>query len=246
MPPLLADPLLLGGAVIAFVLGGLVKGTLGVGLPLVVVPLLTLALPAPTAIALVVVPVLASNLWQAWDTGVSWRGVRRFAPLIGALFACTLLTVPMTLALPARALNAMVAGAVVLAVVLTMWRPKLDIRRETPWSLAVGALSGVMGGVSSLTGPIIISYLMALKLPRDEFVGSISIIYLGAALPLYASMAAHGRIGPGELALSALAMLPVSVGLWLGKLARGRLSEDWFRRVLLLFLCGVAAALFLK
>lgn len=246
MPAFLSDPLLIAGAAFAFVLGGLVKGTLGVGLPLVVVPLLTLAMPAPAAIALVVVPVLASNLWQAWDTGVSVRGVRRFAPLIGALFAATLLTVPMTLALPARALNAMVAGAVGLAALLTVWRPKLDIRRETPWSLAVGALSGVMGGVSSLTGPLVISYLMALKLPRDEFVGSISVIYLSAALPLYASMAAHGRIGWAELAISALAMLPVSLGLWLGKLARGRLSEEGFRRVLLVFLCGVALALLFK
>lgn len=246
MPDFFAHPLLLAAAAVAFALGGLVKGTLGVGLPLVVVPLLTLAMPAPSAIALVVVPVLASNLWQAWDTGVSRRGVRRFAPLIGALFAATLLTVPMTLSLSTRTLNTMVAGAVALAVLLTVWRPQLRIRRETPWSLVVGALSGVMGGVSSLTGPIVISYLMALKLPRDEFVGSISIIYLAAALPLYASMAAHGRIGAAELALSALAMLPVSLGLALGKAVRGRLSEDWFRRVLLLFLCGVALALLFK
>ena len=48
----------------AVVLGGVVKGTLGVGLPLVVVPLLSLLLPAPKAMGLLVMPVLLSILWQ--------------------------------------------------------------------------------------------------------------------------------------------------------------------------------------
>ena len=46
-------------------LGGLVKGVLGVGLPLVTVPLLSLVLPAPQAIGMLVVPVLLANLIQA-------------------------------------------------------------------------------------------------------------------------------------------------------------------------------------
>ncbi|MFN5880219.1 MAG: hypothetical protein ACK44L_00755, partial [Burkholderiales bacterium] len=36
----------------AFVIGGVVKGLLGVGLPLITVPLLALVIPSPKAIAL--------------------------------------------------------------------------------------------------------------------------------------------------------------------------------------------------
>ena len=60
----------------------------------------------------------------------------------------------------------------------------------------MGLLSGVMVGVSALTGPVIISYLMSLRLPRDVFVGSV--IYLSGALPLYDSMASCG--GAGDVA----------------------------------------------
>ena len=83
----------------AFFLGGLVKGTLGIGLPLVALPLLSLGWPAATGIALMAAPVLISNVWQAWDSGISVQGVRRFLPLIVMLALATLLTVPMTLAL---------------------------------------------------------------------------------------------------------------------------------------------------
>jgi hypothetical protein len=118
--------------------------------------------------------------------------------------------------------------------------------RERWWSAGVGALSGVLGGVSSLAGPLIVSYLVALRLPREEFIGNISVIYFASALPLYVSMAAHERLGGTELLLSALALLPMAAGLALGKRLRGRLGERWFRRVLLAFLAAVALLLALR
>lgn len=231
-----------------FVFGGIVKGTLGVGLPLVAVPLLSLAIPATQAIGMVMMPVLVSNLLQAFEGGLSRQGVRRFAPLIVALLLSTLITVPLTLDLPDRTLRAMLAGVVLLAVVLMAMPLQLDLapRFERWWSLAVGTVSGILGGVSSLTGPIIITYLVSLRLPRDVFVGTISVIYLAGALPLYGSMVAHGRVGPTEAVLSVAALLPMAVGLFIGKRVRHRLSEVWFRRLLFGFLVLIAVLLLFR
>jgi hypothetical protein len=244
MPELL--PLALGA--VTFVLGGLVKGTLGVGLPLVVVPLLSLAIAPTHAIGMVAVPVLMSNLWQAWDSGFTQAGLRRFAPLIAMLLLTTLATVPMTLAMPDATLRTVLAVVVLLAVALTALPLRLAVppRQERWWSAGVGALSGVMGGVSSLTGPIIITYLMSLRLTREDFVSTVSVIYLAGALPLYGSMAAQGRFSWQDLLLSALALLPMAAGLAAGKWLRGRLSEVAFRRALLGFLVLVALLLIFK
>jgi uncharacterized membrane protein YfcA len=233
---------------LAFLLGGLVKGTLGVGLHLVVVPLMSLAVPSPLAISLVVVPVLASNLWQAWDSKAPMENVRRFSPLLMALFVATVITVPMTLALSVKSLNVMLAVAVITAVLLMALNPKLNVspRHEKVYSLAVGALSGVMGGISSLTGPIMITYLMALRLSRESFVGTMSVIYLCGSIPLYIAMALVGRLGLGEFLLSGLAMVPVMMGMAVGKRLRVHLSELLFRRTLLVFLSLIALALLLK
>jgi len=232
----------------AFLLGGLVKGTLGIGLPLVTMPLLSLSLPPAQAMALMLVPVLASNGWQVRDSGVSWSGVRRFWPILVTLPLCTLLTVPMTLALNDEALRRMIAGAVLLAVALNALPLRLAVGpgQERWCSAVVGALSGVMGGVSALAGPLVISYLVSLRLTREVFVGTISVIYLSSALALYGSMAARGRIGLLEVALSALALLPVALGMAAGKRLRGRLSEAVFRRLLLGMLVLVSALLLLR
>ena len=148
----------------------------------------------------------------------------------------------------AKATNVALGVVVLLAVAVLCLPLRLEVApgRERWWSAGIGALSGVMGGVSSLTGPLIISYLMSLRLSREIFIGSISLIYLGAAIPLYASMAAYGRLGGAELALSALALIPMALGLAFGRKLREHLSEIWFRRVLLTFLSLVAVVLVLK
>lgn len=240
--------LALGLGVAAFLLGGLVKGLLGIGLPLVALPILSLGYTPTQAIGMVAVPVLLSNFYQAWDTGISWPGVKRFLPLIVLLVLATTATVPMTLALPEATLRRVLATVVLLAVVLNAMPLRLNVppQQERWWSAGVGLLSGVMGGVSSLTGPLIISYLMSLRLPREVFVGTISAIYLSGALPLYGSMALQGRFTLRELVLSALALLPLALGMAVGKQLRGKLGEALFRRVLLGFLVGLALLLIFK
>lgn len=244
----LALPGLLAVGAGMFVAGGVVKGTLGVGLPLVVVPLLTLIVPAPQAMGLLVLPVLLSNVLQALEGGRLGYAVRRFAPLIVAQLLATLLAIHFSRELSLKALNGAIALTVLSAVVLMLLQPRGEItpRHEVWAGPLVGAVAGAMAGVSSLTGPILITYLMALRLQRDEFVGSISIIYLLGAVPMYAGMLAWGRFGWAEVGWSCLALVPMVLGLRMGAAIRHRLSEALFRRMLLAFLTLLSALLLVK
>jgi uncharacterized protein len=234
--------------VFAFVLGGSVKGALGVGLPLVAVPVLSLWIPSPQAIGMMVVPVLSSNVWQAVDGGRLLQSLRRFRGLITAQIIATVLTVRMTLALSTPQMNVLLACVLLLGVAIMAFQPTLRVspNREEAVGTGIGLFSGLLGGVSSLTGPIIITYLMSLKIDRDTFVASISVIYLSAALPLYGAMLWFHRIALTDIALSGLAMLPMAAGLFLGKMLRQRLAEVVFRKLLLVFLTLIALTLLLK
>jgi uncharacterized protein len=234
--------------VLAFVAGGTVKGALGAGLPLVAVPLLSLWVPAPQAIGLVVFPVLSSNLWQAVDGGRLIQSLKRFRGLIAAQVIATFLTVRMTLALTASQMNVFLAFALLLAVVVMALKPTLHVppHKEMPVGVGVGLFSGLLGGVSSLTGPIIITYLLALRLDRETFVASISVIYLAAALPLYGALLWFDRIAVTDFALSAVALLPMAMGMAMGKVLRQWFNEALFRKLLLVFLAVLAVLLLLK
>ena len=61
----MVDPGLLFGVVFAFCIAGFVKGMVGLGLPTVSLGLLSLFVDLPTAMALLVMPSLLTNIWQA-------------------------------------------------------------------------------------------------------------------------------------------------------------------------------------
>lgn len=224
--------------------GGMVKGALGVGLPLVSVPLLSLVIPPSQAMGLMVLPVVASNIQQAWQGGWWKSASRRFAPLLLAQTVVTLLVIEMSRTWPTKWLDVAVAVTVIVAVVGMNARPQAGIpaRHETWAGIVVGALAGVMAGLSSLPGPMIITYLVALRLPREEFVGSISVIYLIGAIPTYAGMLYFGRFELVDIGWSCVAMVPAWLGLFAGTKVRERLNEKQFRlilQVLLIILAGV-------
>ena len=101
----------------AILFGGIVKGTLGVGLPLFAVPIMSLMIGSTQAIALVAVPVLVSNIWQAWQEA-SWKAsLKRFWPLMLTQAIMTVIAVHWTLSFSVKQLNMLVAFAVILAVV---------------------------------------------------------------------------------------------------------------------------------
>ena len=177
--------------------GGVVKGALGVGLPLVTVPLLSLVIPASQAMGLLVVPVLLSNNLQAREGGRLGYALRRFGPLMAAQLVATLVAVYASRHISTQGLNLAISLTVVTAVLLMALQPSGEIGpRQEAWAgPVVGAIAGALAGLSSLTGPLLITYLMALRLRRDEFVGSISIIYFLGAVPMYAAMLWWGRFG---------------------------------------------------
>ncbi|MEM6943618.1 MAG: TSUP family transporter, partial [Pseudomonadota bacterium] len=93
---------------VAFFLGGLVKGGLGFGLPLVTISLLPLFLPLDLALAINALILPALNAWQARQSGRFGEVLRRFWPLaltltlflpLGAWFATGVDTRTLTLAL---------------------------------------------------------------------------------------------------------------------------------------------------
>ena len=228
--------------------GGLIKGTLGVGLPLFAVPVMSLFISSTQAIALVSVPVLVSNIWQVWQEGSLRTSLKRFWPLMLTQAILTVFSVYWTLSFSARELNMAMAFALIVAVVLMAFKPSFNIpqEKESAASALVGVTSGLLGGASSLTGPIVISYMMSLKLTRNEFVGFISVIYLNGAWPLYLAMWHFDRMSLEDVGYSFFAIIPMFLGLQAGRKIRNRLSEETFRRALLGFLTVVAVMLLFR
>lgn len=232
----------------SLMLGGLVKGILGVGLPLVVIPLLSLFIPTPQAMGLLVMPVLISNLLQTIVYTDAKNVFSRFKWVLVWQLLATVGAVHFTRNLSWHGLNVVLAVVVMSAVVTMALGASFSVSQASErWmGPVVGCVAGAMAGASSLTGPILITYLLALGLGREAFIGTISIIYLCGAVPMYAAMLWYGRFGLGEVGLSCLALVPMTLGLHMGQKMRHHLSDRVFRQLLLGFLSVLSILLVLK
>ena len=59
------DAATLGIIFVAVIIGGIFKGIVGLGLPIVSIAILLNFLPPTTVLAIVVVPIVVTNFWQA-------------------------------------------------------------------------------------------------------------------------------------------------------------------------------------
>lgn len=215
-------------------LGGMLKGVVGLGLPLLSLPLMVLALPLKTAVALLVFPVFATNLTQSFQGGMFKPTLRRFWPMALALFVVIAVTTQMLVIVPERVLYGIVGASLVILTFVLRWRAEwhLQPRHESWVGPLAGTAGGIIGGISAIYGPPIMLYLAALRLSKREFVAAVSLLLLVGNTGLTIGLFGFEVASPADLALSALAILPTLAGLWLGQRVHMQLNEQRFAAVL--------------
>ena len=221
-----------------FLVAGVVKGAVGLGLPSVGLALLTIVLDLPTAMALLLVPTFGTNVWQA-SVGDHGRVIlRRLWPF---LFMATV-----TVWVGASALTRVdVAWLSALLGVLLVSYATVNLRgirltvpaRHESW---VGPLAGAVNGVlTGMTGSSIfpgVMFMQALGLSRDALVQAMGMLFLFSTLALALVLQQSNLLTVELGTLSFLALVPASIGLTVGKRIRQRLSKDLFHKVFLVAL----------
>ena len=230
---------------LALFAAGTVKGLVGIGLPLVSLSLLSLFLPLADAVILMPVPIIVANTWQSFSKPYFVPALRRFWPLVLAMFVGTVVGAQVLTSLDAASLNLLVGALMVLFSLSSFMNPqmRLPARFERELGVVVGAAGGFMGGVSALFGPPIILYLASLRLDRESFVGVISSIYLCAAVGLVIVFGSVGVMSQAQFVESAIASVPLMLGVWAGQRYRGGIREAAFRKLLLVVVLGVGVRL---
>jgi len=227
----------------AFLVAGAVKGVIGLGLPTISLALLTVAIDLPAAMALLLVPSLATNIWQAAVGGHAVTLLRRLWPFLLLAMA----TVWIGALAPTRVDHSLLSGllgALLIAYAATsLVGFGLDITsRQEVW---IGPLAGVANGLfTGLTGSFVVPgvfYLQAIGLTRDALVQAMGMLFAVSTIALAAALRGNGLL-TGELGiLSAAALVPALLGVALGYRVRQRLSERVFRRVFFVSLLVLGA-----
>jgi uncharacterized membrane protein YfcA len=214
-----------------FLLAGLVKGVIGLGLPTVAMGLLGLVMPPAQAAALLVVPSLVTNLWQLLSGPrfgallVRLQGMM-FGICLGTWGGSGLLAAGTThFATPALGAALMVYAA----VGLTKLQLRVPHRMELWAGPLVGAATGLVTGATGVFVIPAVPYLGALGLERNDLVQALGLSFTVSTLALAAGLAWHGALPAGAAGASLLALVPALAGMAFGGWLRGRVRASTFR-----------------
>jgi len=232
---------------IAFLVAGFVKGAIGVGLPTVVMGLLSVVMPPAQAAALMVLPAIGTNIWQMAAGPALAKLLRRLAGMIVAIFIGTFATIGL---MTRSAAGASAALGLVLAAygvyALVARRFEVDPRRERWASPLVGLVTGMLAGATGVFVLPNVPYLSALRMEREELVQSIGITAFVCPLAITLALAAHGRYDAGLAGSSFLALFPALAGMYVGQRIRRRLPAAAFMRWFFIGLIALGGYMFAR
>lgn len=219
-------------------LGGLVKGTIGMGLPMVAVAVMSTFLPVPLVLGIVSIPIVLTNVWQAFYAGLPLSPLRRFWPtiltlLVGIWFGAGLVAI-----IDPKQLFAVIGVTVVVFSAFNLFRPTgaLPPRAAVWLGPIAGGASGILGGLSTIWGPPILMYFLALRLKKEDLVQTMGLVWTCGSPPLLVAYVHHGILTAETAPIAAYACVPAFLGLWLGQWLRRVIDEELFRKVILSFL----------
>ena len=228
------------GATFALAAGGFAKGVVGFALPLIALGMLGSFLPYETAVALLVVPTLISNLFQSLRNGLAaaWASLQQFWRLNLILVVMIVASAQLVVRLPQAVLFGLLGAFITVAGIIQLvgWVPHIAPARRRAVETGVALIGGFYGGIGGIWGPPLVIYMLALRLPKSEMIRALSMSFLAGSIVLFIAHLHSGVLDATTLPVSSWMVLPTLLAMWAGYRVHDRLDAAMFRRVTLVVL----------
>ena len=234
--------------IVAFALGGLVKGATGAGSPVIAIPVLTVFFDAKLAVAIMAVPNLFSNLVQIKQFRRSVENLTFSLKLsafgtLGCLGGTLFFILTNT-----RVIELLVAIITVLYVVLSFKKNSKKLSQQFAKKMIppIGLLGGFVQGTCGVSAPIALAFLNAIGMKRAEFIFTISCFFGAMAAIQIVSLSFFNFMTWQLFLLGLLSLAPILLGMSLGDRLTKKISSQSFEKLILVFLILLSLQIFLK
>ncbi len=232
----------------AFFIASFLKGLTGLGFSTLCLGLLAVFIDLKLAIPLVFLPSLSSNLIVMVQAGRFLEALKRFWPLYFSALPGLVVGI-LFLKGSSSELPKAILGTVMFLYGVWGLRSGIGSLSETNekrLKLPIGLLSGLVNGATGSQIMPIMPYLLSLKMDRDLFVQTINCSFTISTLVMMAGLGKLGLVTQSVVCLSAGGIVPVILGIFLGGKLRKRVSEERYRKLVLILLIILGASLVLR
>ena len=236
---------ILAAVICSLIVAGFLKGVIGVGMPIVALPLLSLFIDVKSAAMLLTMPLIFSNLPQALEGGQTGRCLAQLMPVIFGMILGLFLGVRILLAVDASVAK-MIAGLVLIGVGgVTLLAPMLQLqsRLVLPAGITFGFFGGILGGIAAMPGPLVFIFLLAKGLHGKAFTKEASLYLVVSAGLLAILLTASPQFSWLDVSVSMVAMVPIVLGMVIGQRMRDKIAPETFKTLVLIAVIAAGAEL---
>lgn len=218
---------------------GFIKGAVGFALPMIMIAGLGSIMEPAAAVAGLVLPALATNIWQALRQGLgaAWRSTLEHWRFLMVMLVGIAISAQFLAHIPDGILYLILGLPVTIfaSIMLVGWSPRIQPGNRMA-EFVVAVFSGGLGGLCGVWGPPTVLYLTALGTEKKTQLRFQGVVYGSGALVLTLSHLRSGILSGPSLNLSFALVLPALIGLFAGFLLQDRLDQRLFRRLTLIIL----------
>lgn len=219
---------------------GVVKGSVGFALPLIMISGLSSFLDPRLSLAGILISVLVTNGWQVTRQG--WDPARAAVALhwryLLMVMIAIFVTAQLVTSIPRQWFYFILGIPVVgLSLIqLTGVRLTIPAARRTAAEWVIGTISGILGGLAGTWGPTTVLYLLAIETPKARQMVVQGVIYGAGSIVLVLAHLKSGILN-GDTIWFSVAMLPAAlIGMSVGFKLQDRMDQDLFKKVTLIVL----------
>jgi uncharacterized membrane protein YfcA len=234
------DPTLIALAFAVTLFAGFVKGAVGFAMPMIMISAFSSFLPKETALAMLILPTLVTNVAQAFRQGwrAAWASTVKYRNHIIMVAIFLVLSAQFVEVIP-QAVMYFILGLPIL--LFAFWQLAgrslaVPIHHRARAEIVLGIIGGLYGGISGIWGPPLIVYLISIHAEKVETVRVQGVVFLIGSVVLLFAHLQTGILNAQTLPLSALMVVPAGIGLWVGFRMQDKLDAKRFRQWMLVLL----------
>ena len=218
---------------LALSVGGLLKGVISFGFPLIALPILSLVLPPKSAIFLLFFSLIFLNIREIKFKNL--KDYKRIIPLGSGIFIGIIVGSIIFHKVENEFISKMIGLTIILSAITNFYGLKINqsFLINKWFSLSYGLFAGLIGGMTTIVGPLIVIYLVSLNLKKQLFSEMVSLSVFSCLAPLYGIFFIYQNVTFNDFFISALISIPAVLMQIIGFKIRDIIPQKTFKNITL-------------
>lgn len=218
-------------SLLIFFLGGLVKGTIGVGLPTVTLTLLSFFFDIKDSISFILIPVICTNLFQMLD-GKNLKSIIHQTKYF--LVSSVVFVIPgffILKAVDSKIILLVLAILLIFNSLLVLLKKIIVLKNYKSFlvQFIIGSLTGLTTGITSIYTFPFVFLIQSLNFDKERLIQLMGLTFFLYSFSQFILFSSFAMINYSSIILSLVACVPILVGVIAGKYLRKILSEHIFK-----------------